>query len=333
MITAKNQVADLLEGFASGANDYLAKPFSKDELLARLKTHLNLLRINSVCARFVPHEFLRFLNKESITDVKLGDNVQMEMTVFVSDIRSFTTLSEQMTPAENFAFINDYLANVGPLIRQHRGFINHYTGDGVMALFPRKADDALANAVATQRLLMSFNAERRQRGKPPIRVGIGLHTGKLMLGIVGETERMQGDIFADAVNLASRIEGLSKLYGVSIVISEQTLSRLDHAEAYNARFLGKVQVKGKKECVSVFEIYDGDPEPNIALKLKTKADFEEGLHCYFAKDFAQAVVRFKNVLIANPNDKTAELYLRRSARFVVDGVSSDWEGVETMESK
>jgi two-component system sensor histidine kinase ChiS len=238
-----------------------------------------------------------------------------------------------MTPAENFAFINDYLAGVGPLIRQHQGFISHYTGDGVMALFPQTAEDALASAVATQRLLASFNAERWQRAELPIRVGIGLHTGNLMLGIVGEKERMQGDIFADAVNLASRIEGLSKLYGVSIVVSEQTISRLDDAGKYRTRFLGRVQVKGKKESVSVFEIYDGDPEPMIALKLKTKSDFEEGLHFYFGKDFAQAVVCFKNVLKSNAEDKTADLYLRRSARFVVEGVPEGWEGVEAMESK
>jgi len=333
MVTAKDQVSDLLEGLASGANDYLAKPFSKDELLARIKMHLNLLKINSVSSRFVPREFLHYLNKESLVDIKLGDNVQMEMTIFFSDIRSFTTLSEKMTPAENFAFINDYFARVSPLIRDHHGFIAHYNGDGVMALFPRKADDALADAIATQKLLGEFNAERAKRNEMPIHVGIGLHTGNVMLGIVGEKERMQGDTFSDAVNLASRIEGLTKLYGASVVVSEQTLSRLDDAKQFFTRFLGKVQVKGKKESVSVFEIYNGDPEPMIELKLKTKGDFEQGLQRYFAKDFAEATVCFKNVLKANPADKTANLYLARSAQFVVQGVPEDWQGVEAMESK
>jgi signal transduction histidine kinase/ligand-binding sensor domain-containing protein/class 3 adenylate cyclase/ActR/RegA family two-component response regulator len=333
MVTAKDQVSDLIEGLASGANDYIAKPFSKNELLARLKTHLNLLKINSACGRFVPHEFLRFLNKESIIDARLGDNVQMEMTIFFSDIRSFTTLSEKMTPAQNFSFINDYFARVSPMIRDHHGFIARYNGDGVMALFPRKADDALADAIATQKLLAEFNAERAKRNEMPIHVGIGLHTGKVMLGIVGEKERMQGDTFSDAVNLASRIEGLTKLYGVSVVVSEQTLSRLDDAKQFYTRFLGKVQVKGKKESVSVFEIYNGDPEQMIELKLKTKGDFEQGLQRYFAKDFAEATVCFKNALKANPEDKAANLYLQRSAQFVVKGVPEDWEGVEAMESK
>jgi len=154
----------------------------------------------------------------------------------------------------------------------------------------------------------------------PVHVDIGLHTGNLVLGIVGEKERMQGDIFSDAVNLASRIEGLSKLYGVSIVVSEQTLSRLLEASQYHQRFLGKVQVKGKNESVSVFEIYDGDEAKTVELKLKTGADFEEGLRYYFSKEFTAASVCFDKVLKANTADKTAKLYLVRSAQFMVQGV-------------
>ncbi len=172
-----------------------------------------------------------------------------------------------------------------------------------MALFPQQAEDALQAAIRTLKLLAEWNAERRAHSAKPLQVGIGLHTGSLMLGIVGEQARAQGDIFSDAVNLANRIEGLSKLYGVSIVVSEQTLSRLPDASQYHQRFLGKVQVKGKRAAVSVFEIYDGDPEQIIEGKLKTKADFEEGLQRYFDKDFTNASVSFKKVLDVNSTDK------------------------------
>jgi signal transduction histidine kinase/ligand-binding sensor domain-containing protein/CheY-like chemotaxis protein len=333
MVTAKDQVPDLLEGLACGANDYLAKPFSKDELLARIKTHLNLLKINTAYGRFVPHEFLRFLGKESIVDVKLGDHVQMEMTIFVSDIRAFTTLSEKMTPEENFAFINAYLEKAGPVIRNYHGIVDRYSTDAIMALFPRQADDAVKAAIATLKLLAEHNEERRVKGELAIQIGIGLHTGSLMLGIVGERERAQGDIFSDAVDLAIRIERLSKLYGASVVISEQALSRLPEASQYHRRFLGNAQVKGSKEPVPVFEIYDGDPADMIARKMKTQADFEEGLQHYFAKEFTQASVCFTKVLKANAEDRAARLYLERSAQFMVRGVPEDWEGVEAGESK
>jgi len=333
MVTAKDQVSDLLEGLSSGANDYIAKPFYKDELLARLKTHLNLLKINKAFGRFVPREFLHYLKKESVVEVKLGDHTQMEVTIFVSDIRGFTTISEKMTPAENFAFINEYFSIASPTVREHHGFVDRYTGDAIMALFPRQAEDALNNSIVTLKKLQQFNAERVKRNEPAIQIGVGLHTGNLMLGIVGEKERTQGDIFSDAVNLTNRIEGLCKFYGASIVVSEITLNKLTDRGQYHTRFLGKVQVKGKDLPISLYEVYNGDAEKIIDLKLKTKADFEQGLLHYFAKDFAEASVCFKNVLKANAEDKTARLYLERSAQFMVRGVPEDWQGVEAMESK
>jgi two-component system sensor histidine kinase ChiS len=209
MVTARNQTQDLKEGLQVGANDYITKPVAKGELLARIRTHLNLLRINSAYSYYVPHEFLKFLSRESITDVQLGDNVEMEAAVLVSDIRGFTTLSEHMTPDENFRFVNDYLAVAGPPIRRNGGFVDRYSGDGVLAVFPGGADDALRAARETMRGLAEFNRERVSRGLEPVRIGIGLHRGLLRLGIVGELQRRQGDIFADAVNVASRVEGLT----------------------------------------------------------------------------------------------------------------------------
>ncbi|MGB7440928.1 MAG: ATP-binding protein, partial [Coleofasciculaceae cyanobacterium] len=246
LLTAKNQVNDLVEGFVAGANDYLTKPISKYELLARIKTHIRLSKINVAYRRFVPHEFLEFLDRESIVEVQLGDSVQKEMTIMFSDIRSFTSLSEKMSPQENFDFINEYLKKVSPVIRKNQGFIDKYIGDAIMALFPKTADDALQAAIEIQRQVSIYNSERQAISKPPIAIGIGLHTGSLMLGTIGDEQRMESTVIADAVNLASRFEGLTKVYGAAILISGETLSRLSTPEKYAHRFLGKVKVKGKK---------------------------------------------------------------------------------------
>ena len=294
-------------------------------LTRNLETSLqNQVELTRAYSRFVPSEILQFLEKESIVDLQLGEHTRQDMTVLFSDIRSFTTMSEQMTPQENFNFINSYLGRVSPIIRQNNGFIDKYIGDAIMALFPGKefpgrADEALQAAIEMQKEVVLYNTHRAKSGYAPISIGIGLHTGSVMLGTVGEAERMEGTVISDAVNLASRLESLTKIYSVSIIISEHTLFRLERVMKYQFRFLDKVKVKGKKEPVSVFEIFEGYPPEVIALKLKTRTDFEKGLLHYHSEEFQNALVHFQKVLEVDPDDGAAHLYLQRANHYIEYG--------------
>lgn len=333
MLTAKNQVEDLVEGFRAGANDYLTKPFSKNELLARIRIHINLAKINESYSRFVPQDFLKFLGYDSVIDVKLGDQVQKEMTVMFSDIRCFTTLSEEMSPADNFQFLNSYLSRVSPLIRSHNGFIDKYIGDGIMALFPESADDAVQSAIAMQKQVKLYNTQRQQTDDFPIAIGIGLHTGTLMLGTIGEEARMEGTVISDAVNLASRLEGLTKLYGSEILVTPATIAGFKDSRKYNFRFLDRVVVKGKKTAIAIFEVYDSESELEQELKHQTKADFENAVFLFYQKEFLEAQRIFEGILKINPHDKAAMMYIKRCEKYQRYGVPEGWSGVEVLEDK
>ncbi|MBE9114385.1 ammonium transporter [Lusitaniella coriacea LEGE 07157] len=314
LVTAKNQVADLVEGLTSGANDYLTKPINKPELLARLKTHLSLSQLNNAYGHFVPRQFLQFLNKDSIIDVTLGDQVRQKMSVLFSDIRNFTTLSEQMTPEDNFRFINGYLSRMEPAILENQGFIDKYIGDAIMALFGKNADDALNAGIAMQKTLNEYNKTRQRPERPPLKIGVGINTGDLTLGTVGGQSRMDGTVIGDAVNLASRLEGLTKQYGVSLLISDRTFLSLEQPIHYNIRFIDRVQVKGKSSKVSVFEVFDADPPALRAGKSATRTIFEQGLVYYHQKNYRAATQCFETCLQKNPGDSVAKIYLRRVLR-------------------
>jgi adenylate cyclase len=298
-----------------------------------IEANQKLEELLTAYGRFVPHEYLKFLRKKSITDVKLGDHVSKSMAVMFSDIRSFTTLSESMTPKENFAFVNAYLKRVSPEIRNHHGLIVKFLGDGMMAVFPDGADDALAAGVAMFKAVGLYNHERERDRRLPIQVGIGVHVGQMMLGMVGDANRMQGDAFSDNVNLTARLEGLTKFYGVSLLISEQAFEHLSHPEDFQIRFLDRAIVKGRNEPITVYEILDAEEEVMRSLKLATQPAFEQGLEGYRTGDLVSAKEYFEKVLTINPTDKTAQLYLERVEVLSEQGVPDHWEGVWTFSEK
>ncbi|MBD1822080.1 response regulator [Cyanobacteria bacterium FACHB-DQ100] len=292
-----------------------------------------LKRLNESFARFFPSEYLRFLRKESVTEVQLGDYVSKTMAVMFSDIRSFTTISESMSPQDNFNFVNAYLKRVSPEIRNHYGIIVKFLGDGMMAVFPEGADDAVAAGVAKQLRVQEYNVERMARGDLPVQVGIGIHVGHMMLGMVGETNRIQGDAFSDTVNLTSRLEGLTKYYGVSMLISGQTLEYLSNPGQYQIRFLDRAIVKGRNEPITVYEILDAETEENRLLKRQTQSIFDQGIECYREAKFDQAKRHFEEVLKTNPNDYTAQLYVDRVTELLDRGVPKDWTDAWTFDEK
>ncbi len=285
-------------------------------------------RIHEVTNKFVPHEFLRALGRNSLTDLRLGDHVERTVTVMFTDVRDYTTLAEQMSPEENFRFVNELNGMIGPLVRKNNGFVNQYLGDGVMAIFPGRAEDALKAAVAIQKSIQQFNKDRKSLHRPPLRIGIGMHTGSLIMGIIGDWERLDAATISDTVNTAARIEGLTKFYHASILLSKETLEQISAPDSFALRYLGKVRVKGKQTLVHIHECFDGDAPPGRNGKQTARDIFARALSFYYTKDFPAAKLAFQEALLLYAGDETVHYFLEKSKQFMFSGVPDDWAGVE-----
>lgn len=273
---------------------------------------LTLLQQTEIAyGRLVPHQLLNLLEVKSIVDVKLGDQVERKMTIMFTDIRDFTPLSESMTPAENFEFINSYLSQMEPVISKHRGIIDKYIGDAIMALFAHGADDAVSGAVAMLERLNFYNAGRIRAGYIPIQIGIGLNTGMVMIGTVGGINRMDSTVIGDAVNLTARLEEATKTYHAPLIISQNTLYDLTNPGKYNIRFLDRIRVKGKSQPLSVFEVFDNDPAELRSSKLACQPLFDEAIAFYHLKEIPRAMELLKKCVELAPNDIPAHIYLER----------------------
>jgi len=291
------------------------------------------MRLTEAYQRFVPKQLLTNLNKDSILDVQLGDQVQKEMSILFSDIRSFTTLSESMLPEENFKFVNSYLSKMGPIVRENNGYIDKFIGDAIMALFEKSPDDAVRTSVKMLDALREYNKVRIREGNDPIRIGIGVNTGMMMLGTLGESDRMEGSVISDAVNIAARLEGLTKLYKTPLLISGETLLKIDDS-IFETRLIDKVAVKGKVKPIMVHEVLNGETPDLREIKFSMLPNFKKCFELYQNQKFENALELFRKYLKKVPEDHVGQLYVDRCQKFLSSGWDPEnWEGINYMDNK
>ena len=297
------------------------------------RRNLDLAEMNRATARFVPFQFLELLRKSSIREIERGDQIELEISVLFSDIRGFTTMAEGMGAKATFGFINRYFGHMEAAIHRQEGFINDIYGDGIMALFHRGADAALRAALDMLAAVELFNQTLLDEGKTPIRVGIGMHSGTLMLGTIGGKDRLSCTVIGDPANTAARVEGMTKLYGARLLISDGIQRRLADAARYRLREIDRVQAKGKREPLELYEALDGEPGELGAAKWRSRERFAEGLRLFRQAAFAQALPHFEACLAVASADEPARLYVERCRRYLAQPPAPSWDGITRLDSK
>ncbi len=284
-------------------------------------------------ARFVPMDFLRSLEVEDVAEVGLGDGVEKDMAVLFTDLRNFTDLSEGLSPTDLMAFLNEHLGFLEPEIDRYHGFIDKFIGDAILALFDAGAEAAVLAGVAMHRAHGAFNAAREARGLPPVAMGLGIHAGPLTLGTIGGRGRLSCTVLGDTVNLASRVESLTKHYGVPMLITDETLRRLPDPARFRVRAVDRVAVKGRKGSVVLYEVVDAWPEPKASRRHATADALGLARKCYEARDFSGAIALLDGILAGDPEDLPAR-GLRQQARLLAEtGAPEGWTGVNHMDHK
>ena len=287
-------------------------------------------RIRHIFQKYVPNNVIEQFEEAPESMLK-GDN--RVMAVLFSDIRSFTTISENMSPDVLVESLNGYFEKMVDVVLAKNGIVDKYIGDAIMAFFgaPVKGDnDALLSVEAGLGMLSSlevFNRRQRSLGMPPFRIGIGINYGVVTVGNIGSEKKMDYTVIGDMVNLASRLEGLTKIYHEPIIVSESVQQRV--ASSYPCRLIDRVIVKGKSTAVRIYTVRE-------SLSEKEKEAWEihhAAMDLYIRRDFAEAGRRFERVLELLPRDYPAKMYRKRSEDFFRNPPPADWQGESVMTSK
>lgn len=283
--------------------------------------------------QYVPPELVDEMSKNPEAFSLEGES--RELTVLFSDVRGFTTISEGLDPKQLTQLMNEFLTPMTHVIHHSRGTIDKYMGDAIMAFWgaplhdEKHAKHALDAAMGMMQSLEKLQAEFKARGWPEIKIGVGLNSGIMTVGNMGSEFRMAYTVMGDAVNLGSRLEGLTKNYGVYIIVSEYTK---DQAPEYLYRELDVVRVKGKDKPVTIYEPVCEAGTEDKAVKDELKL-YREALKLYRAQNWDMAELQFMSLQKLNPQRYLYDVYLKRIAFFRQEPPGSDWDGVFTFETK
>ncbi|MBF0443890.1 MAG: CHASE2 domain-containing protein, partial [Oligoflexales bacterium] len=270
-------------------------------------------------------------------NLKLGGE-KKELTVFFSDVRGFTTISESLSPEKLCELMNDYFTPMTSIVLRSGGVLDKYIGDAIMAFWgapidlPKHPDVAVQASLEMLYALDRVREDFKKKGFPQIDIGIGLNTGPMSVGNMGSGERFTYTVMGDSVNLGSRLEGLTKEYGIKAMMSEFTHAKLTKGKFYT-RDLDDIRVKGKMEPVKVFHLMRPDflsKDSNIWEFIEI---FEAGRKAYIRQDWEESKKRFHECLKIKPDDRASFLYLERVGQYMEQSPGENWDGVFTFTHK
>lgn len=291
------------------------------------------LRLTAAQGRFVPGQFLENLGHSDIAEVGLGEFVARDMSVMFADLRDFTPVAERLPPRDVIDMLNRYFSRIGVPIAEGGGFVDSYNGDEIMALFPLPADRAVEAGVAMAAALREFNRESRAQGWPALEMGIGVNSGPLVLGTVGSADRLKCGVVGDTVNTASRIEQLTKRYGVRFLVGEQTYRLLGDDGRFALRAVDRVAAKGKAHAMTLYEVLDAEEPARREAKEATRSRLDEARSLYAERRFSESRRLLADARSIDPDDTVLAVLAERCRRYEIDPPPADWQGVEALDSK
>jgi adenylate cyclase len=290
-------------------------------------------KITGLFGQYVPAELVAKMSKNPEQVSMEGES--REMTILFSDVRGFTTISEGLDPKELSLLMNEFLTPLSRVIYKHHGTIDKYMGDCIMAFWgaplhdPAHARNALLAGIEMQQTLRTLQPHFKARGWPEINVGVGINTGRVSVGNMGSEIRVAYTVMGDAVNLASRIEGITKQYGAGIIVGEDTRKAVPD---FVYRELDQVRVKGKDTPVTIYEPLGFEGEVSAELKEEVKM-FHEAQHSYRKQEWDKAELQLHRLQSRAPDAKLYQVYAERIAYLRDHPPSAEWDGVFVFESK